>query len=484
MTRPSALLAATLLLGLACAAPTEREILEENADKSDTAASSRFRAGENVLAIGDQREVSYTGAGAWTGSCGPGMTGGAQKLLDFLNDRYPQIDSIGGFSCRHIVGDSSRTSVHATGRALDVMLPLGFRNDADNAQGDPIAEFLIANAEDIGIQYFIWDRTSWNPSRSTGTKERAYRGAHPHNDHLHIELSVEASREETAWLEADWQPLEVDSSAVPPSDEGSVPPDAEPAPLDTLPEEPPTDPPEEQAPTDPGKREEMPEEPAPKGPCNALPPAGGVIDTDSGCMWLRGPANYWSYENEGHDGTLAWTKVLQSGGHTNSAEWEINLEAAGQYEIEIYAHAKFSRHNKTRYDLNHGHASTPIVADLSGADGWTSLGVHEFTEGAEQRLTLYDNTDGAVESGSQIVADAIRLTATELSDPNPNPNPDPEPNPEPNPEPEPQDSDDTHEGLLTSGCQHAPGNTPLGSLLLLLAAVLFIRKTPLYKKDE
>jgi hypothetical protein len=485
VTRPTTLLASALLLACACAAPAEGEYFEESADKSDSAASSRFRAGQSVLEIGDQQEVAYTGAGAWTGDCGPGMTSGAQKLLDYLESRYPQVNSIGGFSCRHIVGNSSKASVHSTGRALDIMLPLGFRNDADNGKGDPIANFLIANAEDIGVQYFIWDRTSWNPSRPDGNKERVYRGAHPHNDHLHVELSLAASREETAWLQPGWTPLEVDGPVAtdpPPSDNGSVPASSEPVPLETLPEEPPADPPEEEAPSDPGEREQLPEEAQPLGPCLPLPAQGGVLDTASGCLWLRGPANYWNHENEGNEGALAWTTVMQSGGHANSAEWQINLEFAGQYEVQVHTSANFSRHERARYDLDHGHTTTPIVAELSPSDGWQTLGAYDFSEGGNQRLTLYDNNDGAVERGSRIVADAIRLRSldagndnieepTEPSDPTPS-----EPTPTPPQDDGSNDSEDTPAGAFSSGCQQAPGNTPMGSILLLLAGLWLFRK--------
>ena len=55
MNLTSSLFASILLLAAACAAPMEGEYFEENADKSDTAASSRFRAGQSVLEIGDQR---------------------------------------------------------------------------------------------------------------------------------------------------------------------------------------------------------------------------------------------------------------------------------------------------------------------------------------------------------------------------------------------------------------------------------------------
>jgi hypothetical protein len=429
------------------------------------------------------QEVDYTGAGNWTGDCGEGMTPGAQQLRAFLDQRYSQIQSIGGFSCRHIVGNPSKASVHSTGRALDIMLPLGFRNDADNSKGDPIADFLIANAEDIGIQYFIWDRTSWNASRATGKKERFYNGAHPHNDHLHVELSLEASRGETAWLEPGWEPLEVEVAGTPPSsDTTSVPASSEPVPLDLLPEEPQEDPPEEEAPQDPAQREPLPEDPPPAGPCEALPAEGGVID--SGCLWLRGPSVYWNQEAAGQGGELAWTTALQSGAHVSSAEWQINLQEAGEYELEVYVESEFSQHDRARYVLEHGRSSAPIIVDLSTASGWHSLGNFAFAQGDLQKLTLFDNNDGPVEPNIRIVADAIRLRPidapdepdnmeepTDPSDPPPRDDSPDQPEPDPNGE---DGTRDPPEGKLAGGCQQAPGNTPLSSILFLLTALLFL----------
>jgi len=152
-------------------------------------------------AIGDQQYVAYTGAGAWTGSdaCSGGLTTGATQLRTWLNANWPQISSIGGYSCRAINGDPAHMSVHGTGRALDIMIPLQSGN-ADNIAGDPIGNWLIENAQTIGIQYIIWDGWTWNASKPAGSKDKAYGGAHPHNDHLHIELSVAGGNAQTDWF--------------------------------------------------------------------------------------------------------------------------------------------------------------------------------------------------------------------------------------------------------------------------------------------
>ena len=147
-------------------------------------------------------------------------------------------------------------SVHATGRALDLHIPL-HEGDADNDLGDPVGNWLIEHAEEIGIQYIIWDRWTWGAHRRAGEKERAYGGAHPHDDHLHIELSTVAAELGTPWFAG------------------------------------PMEPPEETG-------------------CEPLPADGGVIDETDACFRAYGPATYWRREGSaGHDGSLLWTNAYE-----------------------------------------------------------------------------------------------------------------------------------------------------------------------------
>jgi uncharacterized protein YgiM (DUF1202 family) len=78
------------------------------------------------------------------------------------------------------------------------MIPLK-SGDANNAVGDQVANFLAQNAEKIGIQFIIWDRNSWNPSRGA-PKLRTYTGPVPHIDHLHVELTPAGARRMTEWF--------------------------------------------------------------------------------------------------------------------------------------------------------------------------------------------------------------------------------------------------------------------------------------------
>lgn len=150
---------------------------------------------------GERQHIAYDDAPAWAGgrNCAGGMRPGTSEMRTYLGRRFDSaISSIGGYACRQNTANLSKTSMHGTGRALDIMIPT-HRGDADNGKGDPVANWLVRNAEDIGVQYLIWDRWSWHGSWS-GRKDGSYGGPHPHHDHVHMELSVEGAQRRTAWF--------------------------------------------------------------------------------------------------------------------------------------------------------------------------------------------------------------------------------------------------------------------------------------------
>ena len=119
---------------------------------------------------------------------------GTNELREYLLDRFPGIRNSGTYCCRQNSGRTSHLSVHAIGRAIDLgVTTIG--GDADNTIGDEVANFLVANAEYIGIQRVIWDHTFWNGERGFGAL-----GGNPHVDHLHIELSIAGANRETPFF--------------------------------------------------------------------------------------------------------------------------------------------------------------------------------------------------------------------------------------------------------------------------------------------
>ena len=88
---------------------------------------------------------------------------------------------------------------HGTGRALDVFIPLD-KGKADNGKGDEVANWLVKNAEKIGVQLVIWDRTMWVAANS-GEKAVGYTGPHPHHDHIHLELNIDGAERRTPFFD-------------------------------------------------------------------------------------------------------------------------------------------------------------------------------------------------------------------------------------------------------------------------------------------
>src|SRR5690606_21579333 len=89
---------------------------------------------------GERQQIAYDDEPAWAGgrNCAGGMRPGTSEMRTFLGRRFDSaISSIGGYACRQNTANLSKTSMHGTGRALDIMIPT-HRGDADNGKGDPV----------------------------------------------------------------------------------------------------------------------------------------------------------------------------------------------------------------------------------------------------------------------------------------------------------------------------------------------------------
>jgi hypothetical protein len=186
-------LGVTVALVAACSGVAERT----GASASAIAVEGRWRPSDAAAAAGEKVHVTYDDAPRWgSAPCGSGLSRGGAQLGSYLRDKFPALSSVGGFACRTNTADTSRMSIHGTGRALDLFIPK-VGGAADNGRGDVIANWLILNAEQIGVQLVIWDRSIW---RANGTNDGAYGGPHPHDDHLHVELNNEAGDAQTPWF--------------------------------------------------------------------------------------------------------------------------------------------------------------------------------------------------------------------------------------------------------------------------------------------
>lgn len=123
---------------------------------------------------------------------------GAQALGQYIKANFPGVARVEGYNCRPNSANSSQTSMHGVGRAIDIMIPVK-GGQANSAVGDPVANWLVRNAADIGVQYIIWNRVAWNGSRR-GVKHGPYTGPVPHTDHIHAELNRDGAQRRTPWF--------------------------------------------------------------------------------------------------------------------------------------------------------------------------------------------------------------------------------------------------------------------------------------------
>jgi hypothetical protein len=186
----------------ACAVSAESEDeMYDDGEGTDTsidplAVAGRWKLPPDVRATGATMFVTYDGGPAWSPKlCAGGLRPGAKKLAAFLDKKFPQISSIQGYACRANTASPSKMSLHGTGRALDIFIPMS-GGSADNTKGDAVANYLVTHAEELQIQYIIWDRTQW---RANGTNDRVYTGPVPHTDHIHVEITNEAAGLTAPW---------------------------------------------------------------------------------------------------------------------------------------------------------------------------------------------------------------------------------------------------------------------------------------------
>jgi hypothetical protein len=110
--------------------------------------------------------------------CSGGLKPGTKQLGEQLKAQFNT--TYGGYACRANTANKSQLSIHAVGRALDIT--------ASGGAGDEIADYLVNNAEALGIQLIIWNHTIWKIGES-GPSSRQYSGPNPHTDHVHAEVT-------------------------------------------------------------------------------------------------------------------------------------------------------------------------------------------------------------------------------------------------------------------------------------------------------
>ncbi|WP_156819569.1 hypothetical protein [Pseudonocardia sp. HH130630-07] len=161
-------------------APVVGAEIVRDAGLLDAAADAgRAAAEEGERIAGEAADRARLGG---TGDCGIDVDdlGAVQdwvaEAAEFLGCAYGEPELIG-------VSQRANASDHPTGHALDLMVR--------GERGDRIAECALANAEELGVKYVIWEQAM---SHGSGWTEMSDRGGDTanHNDHVHISFEKSA----------------------------------------------------------------------------------------------------------------------------------------------------------------------------------------------------------------------------------------------------------------------------------------------------
>jgi hypothetical protein len=156
--------------------------------ETDLLLGGRWDVSEEAYAKMQTFSIPYDDVGS---RCTGGFTPGAKALGAMLDSRFDnEIRRNEGYACRANTANTSKLSMHAMGRAVDVMMADVSGSARGQAAGKKIADYLLLNADLLGVQFIIWNRTKCNMSQKTCGR---YGGPNPHTDHIHVELTEAAA---------------------------------------------------------------------------------------------------------------------------------------------------------------------------------------------------------------------------------------------------------------------------------------------------
>ncbi|WP_172599482.1 SH3 domain-containing protein [Acidipropionibacterium jensenii] len=159
---------------------TNAWISSDYLSRTKPATSTGSNGSSGSGSSGSSTPTSSWAALTANGSSGlSGLRPSAKGIVNRTITAFPQIRTIYG-----IRADSMAD--HPSGHAVDLMLPRGSR---DAALGQQIAAYFRAHAQELGVQYIMYNKQIWNISRdSEGWRAVADRGSETanHMDHVHI----------------------------------------------------------------------------------------------------------------------------------------------------------------------------------------------------------------------------------------------------------------------------------------------------------
>lgn len=146
--------------------------------------------------------------------------------------------------------------------------------------------------------------------------------------------------------------------------------------------------------------------------CENIPPLGRVVDERDLCFEEGGDSRWWRYvEDDGYESTLQWTHTVATAAEMdNYGIWHLTFDQAGQYQVAAYTDASYAQSTQARYQVRHAGVEETQVVDQTAVDGWVQVGAYDFAAGGDQWVRLEDYTGEPLNTNTQIVFDAVRLT--------------------------------------------------------------------------
>lgn len=181
----------------ACSAPAPRAVPTTKASTSTTSRTTTSRTTTTASRTTSTSSSTSTSTAATSSSSTSavtyasttsistaGLSADAVKVLKAVNAQFPQITTIYG------VRSGSDAEDHATGHALDLMIP-NYGTAAGKALGNQVAAYLKAHQSELGVHYVIWSQHIWNVQRDAeGWRSMADRGSTTANHYDHVHVSV------------------------------------------------------------------------------------------------------------------------------------------------------------------------------------------------------------------------------------------------------------------------------------------------------
>jgi hypothetical protein len=112
-----------------------------------------------------------------------------QAVWHLVNANFPVTGFGGIYSPRNVRGRNI-PSLHAEGRALDIMLKA--TDPAQKMVADGLFRIFVDLAQQIGLEEVIWNRQVWSQRNHLGVHPDT--GADPHTGHIHVGFTRDGSQ--------------------------------------------------------------------------------------------------------------------------------------------------------------------------------------------------------------------------------------------------------------------------------------------------